>query len=784
MKMRVFLRIVLMAVVVAAVSPVWADHWYEHYARAEKALMDADHQRAIAELNQAIERRGDSGARVRTYGMRVTDYFPYLKLGIAYFAAGEYKAALRAFETEEQLGAIQDSQTASDELGRFRARASEALDTQREEQRRTVRNLIDQNLAQARNLEGLGQLDEALAAVNRALALEPDNTDVLALAEVLREEVARRDADSSRRERVSELVSEGDALRASGRLAEAAARYRLAMDLDPEGAAGALLAEVQTELAGLSDTGPTVDHTETLNRADALLDRNEFESALGVVQEVLATEPDNARAADLEDHLLGRIADGERQAEIRGNLAVAEQSLAGGEFEEAITAANLVLARDRGNADALRVIQMAYASLSRRLLGEGPVQNLPPAIRFADMRESAPNGSLVHVVGDPNFRLSGVVIDDSEVALVAMTGDEIEVVIDRSSQIVGAVTITEFRFRSMVPVGVTVFEVVATDAGGLSSRSEYAVEYQRPVVRSPWFWGSLIALSLLAAAGFQIRRSLRRRRLLRLRFNPFVAGPPVLDPELFVGRRDLVDRVLATVPNNSLLLLGERRIGKTSMLHQLGLQLPKLDHPRFCFVPVPIDLQGVAEEAFFATVAEAVGETIGDERMSAARAADGYDSRELVRDLRRVLPTVECADDRQAKLVLLFDEIDELNGYSHRTNQRLRSLFMRGFADQLVAVAAGVGIARQWDHEGSPWYNFFEELEVGPIDVAAARMLATRPLGGVIAIDAAAVDRLLDEADGRPYILQKLALAAVQRVHEGGRSRITLEDVETSVVSS
>ena len=152
-------------------------------------------------------------------------------------------------------------------------------------------------------------------------------------------------------------------------------------------------------------------------------------------------------------------------------------------------------------------------------------------------------------------------------------------------------------------------------------------------------------------------------------------------------------------------------------------------------MPVPIDLQGVAEEAFFATVAEAVGETIGDEHMSAARAVDGYDSRELVRDLRRVLPTIECADDKLAKLVLLFDEIDELNGYSHRTNQRLRSLFMRGFADQLVAVAAGVGIARQWDHEGSPWYNFFEELEVGPIETAAARRLVTEPLGGVIAVD-------------------------------------------------
>ena len=771
----------LVIVFLSSAAPVWADQWYEHYARAERALINADHETAIAELNLAIERRGDSGARVRTYGMRVSDYFPYLKLGIAYFAAGEYEAALRAFDTEEQLGAVQDSQTASDELGRFRARASEALDAEREEQRQTVRDLIDQNLARARDLEGSGQLDEALAAVNRALALEPDNTGALALAEALREELARRDDDASRRERVSDLVGEGEALRASGRLAEAAARFRLAMDLDPEGVAGSLLAEVQAELAEISAADSALDITEILNRADELLERGELESALGLVQEVLATEPDNSRAAGLEGRLVRRIGDDERQVEILKNLADADLRLAAGDLEAAITAANLVLARDRGNAGALRVIQTAYAQLSRRLLGEGPVQNLPPAIRFADMREVASDGSLIHVVRDPDFRLSGVVIDDSDVTLVVTTVDGAEVAVDWSSQQVGAVTITEFRTQSVLPVGVTVFEVVATDSEGLSSRSEYAVDYQRPVVRSPWFWGSLVALSLLVAATLLVRRSLRRRRLLRRRFNPFVAGPPVLDPELFVGRRDLVDRVLATVPNNSLLLLGERRIGKTSMLHQLGLQLPTLDHPRFCFVPVPIDLQGVGEEAFFATVAEAVGETIGDDHMSAARTVDGYDSRELVRDLRRVLPTIECADGKQAKLVLLFDEIDELNGYSHRTNQRLRSLFMRGFADQLVAVAAGVGISRQWDHEGSPWYNFFEELEVGPIDAVAARTLATQPLRGVIAIDDEAVERLLAEANGRPYVLQKLALATVQRVHENGRSRITLDDVEAVI---
>jgi hypothetical protein len=209
--------------------------------------------------------------------------------------------------------------------------------------------------------------------------------------------------------------------------------------------------------------------------------------------------------------------------------------------------------------------------------------------------------------------------------------------------------------------------------------------------------------------------------------------------------------------------------------------LRELDHPRFCFVPVLVDLQGVPEDAFFATVAEAVGESVGDETLAAARVAEGYDSREFVRDLRRVLPTIECPNKRLAKVVLLIDEIDELNGYSHRTNQRLRSLFMRSFADQLVAVAAGVGIAREWDHEGSPWYNFFEEIEVGPVDRSAARRLVTEPLAGVLTIEDEAVSRLVEAAAGRPYLLQKTALAVVQRVHEAGRGRITLEDVEAVI---
>ena len=71
---RVFL-ILLLAIVA---RPAHADPWYEHYANAEKALEDQNWTEAVAQITQALERKGDSGARVRTYGMKIIGYFPYL----------------------------------------------------------------------------------------------------------------------------------------------------------------------------------------------------------------------------------------------------------------------------------------------------------------------------------------------------------------------------------------------------------------------------------------------------------------------------------------------------------------------------------------------------------------------------------------------------------------------------------------------------------------------------------------------------------------------------------
>ena len=47
-------------------------------------------------------------------------YFPYFKLGVAYYELGQWDAALQAFETEERLGAISRSGEELSELRRYR----------------------------------------------------------------------------------------------------------------------------------------------------------------------------------------------------------------------------------------------------------------------------------------------------------------------------------------------------------------------------------------------------------------------------------------------------------------------------------------------------------------------------------------------------------------------------------------------------------------------------------------------------------------------------------------
>ena len=117
---------------------------------------------------------------------------------------------------------------------------------------------------------------------------------------------------------------------------------------------------------------------------------------------------------------------------------------------------------------------------------------------------------------------------------------------------------------------------------------------------------------------------------------------------MFYGRAKLTARMLSTLHRNSLMITGERRIGKTTFLHHLKRVLAADEGGEWTFFPVFVDLQGVPEQAFFhALMAETVDSL---ELLPATRAelrftpdAAGYDARDFSHDLQRVIAELKTA---------------------------------------------------------------------------------------------------------------------------------------------
>jgi hypothetical protein len=319
--------------------------------------------------------------------------------------------------------------------------------------------------------------------------------------------------------------------------------------------------------------------------------------------------------------------------------------------------------------------------------------------------------------------------------------------------------------------------------GGLTRSMRFTVERRLRFYETPFFLPSAGAAAFgLVGVGF-VGQRLRRRRARRRRFNPYIAGAPVLDEDMFYGRDKLTARMLSTLHRNSLMITGERRIGKTTFLHHLAKVLAADDAGDWQFFPVYVDLQGVPEGAFFHALMAEVVETLDLSlpTLNSLRLRpepQGYESREFGHDLKQVIAELQTRTSRKVKLALLIDEVDVLNQYSDSVNQRLRGIFMRSFSENLVAVMSGVGIRRRWKSEVSPWYNFFDEIELAPFTREEAEALIREPVAGFFRWKPEAVERILELSRLRPYLVQKYCVHALNRMLEERRGAVRLEDVE------
>ena len=344
---------------------------------------------------------------------------------------------------------------------------------------------------------------------------------------------------------------------------------------------------------------------------------------------------------------------------------------------------------------------------------------------------------------------------------------------------------SEFRLDHLLMVGdygEHVVKLAVTDELGQRVNIEERIFLPIPWYLKRLFWMGFIAVLLVILFEWALIRHFRRRRARLRHFNPYIAGSPVRGAGMFYGRDELVQRIQGLVHKNSFMIHGNRRIGKTSLLLQLSRNLAELESEEYKFFPAFIDLQGVGEDDLFHhMMAEVLVQAehwdipLGELRYSDQNRH--YLGRHFSSDIKKIIQELSARHKQHIMVVLLMDEVDVLNEFGEKTNQKLRGIFMKDFAEHLSCVMAGIHLKKEWESAGSPWYNFFEEIPIHAFDEKAARKLVLNPVKGIFRYRGDAVDLIIKETGGHPYLIQKLCVSVIGEKLRSNRFTISRTDI-------
>lgn len=265
--------------------------------------------------------------------------------------------------------------------------------------------------------------------------------------------------------------------------------------------------------------------------------------------------------------------------------------------------------------------------------------------------------------------------------------------------------------------------------------------------------------------------------------NPYIVGNVVKWNRGFFGREDILRFVAAELRSpdqNSIVLTGQRRIGKTSILHELrrSLRPPQ-------FVPILFDLMDKAEWPLRKVLAELIERMADAVELTVPRPltfADDDKARQYFR--HTFLPSVYARLDEGARLVLLFDEFDVLD------TARAEMLSSQAAAEQFFPYLREL-------MGGEPRLAFVFVIGRNPNDLTLDAMATfktslTRRVSfldkrsaeslvlmaeqqGSLHYTPPAVSRILELTSGHPYILQLLCHELWSEAHAAASPTVTID---------
>ncbi|MBN2370386.1 MAG: hypothetical protein JXO72_07855 [Vicinamibacteria bacterium] len=785
MRRRLFL-FMLFVFLVAPREGVCAQEWYEHYLSAQRQFKAFRYTAALRSLNEAVRIKPMSALGEQTYGLQFIDYLPYYYLGLCHHRMGDYQNAVTSFDKEESLGFIRQRSRLFHDLQERRKEAQSEIDRlERQIFVQRAREKVDALTKRSTALARARRYEEALILLAEAeqasSALDPLTQRMIAdRISDYRELKTRQDQSEARRRQIDQMLEEGHRLQESGQDKEAIVQFDGVLRLDPTNQPASEGKREASDRILVRTTRQ--QRRESFERGKALVDGGRYEEALDHLAEA-AADASNEDAKALLDRAQKAVARLRRQRDIRMEIErrmdAGERLLSLNKPDAARVQFQNVLELDATHARAIE--RAAYAErMSEQTLFEKWRPNQAPVLTFFQPQETSAE------ITKPTATIEGVATDDRGLAKLEFY---------LSSQLVAEHVIPPrldggdpqrhmpFKRELALSPGPNEIRVRATDILGVEQEQSFQISRRLRFHETQAFLPSALVSSLSVLLVILVVVRVRRKHAVRSRFNPYIAGAPVMNDHMFFGRQKLVERILGLLPHNSLMITGERRIGKTSLLYHLKRVLEVDSGSDYRFFPVFTDLQGVNETGLFeALMGDILEELKPDPALSDElrhnHAQERYEGRDFGHDLQLIISDLKRRSVKKVRLVLLIDEVDVLNDYSERTNQQFRSTFMKTFSEHLVAVMSGVDLKRGWRGEGSPWYNFFEQINLSPLTHEEARDLVRNPVANVFRYENDAVDRILDHSQLKPYLIQKFCIQSLNRMLDDGRTIVTASDVE------
>ncbi len=268
--------------------------------------------------------------------------------------------------------------------------------------------------------------------------------------------------------------------------------------------------------------------------------------------------------------------------------------------------------------------------------------------------------------------------------------------------------------------------------------------------------------------------------------NPYAPGTPLAPGSpIFFGRDDIfqfmAENIAGLIRQNILVLIGQRRMGKTSLLQQLPAQLGE------AYLPVYIDGQSLGIDPgmsnFFYDISLVIVDTLVDQGIEIEEPEpEDFTERPSGTFERNFLPTVFKALG-QRKLLLLFDEFEELEMRvaSGKLEPTIFPFFRHLMQHNRQLGFIFVGTHHLESLSTDYWSIFFNIAlykHITFLDDAAARALITEPVAEYgLVYDDLALDKMLRVTAGQPYFVQLTCHALVNHANRKRRGYLTIQDV-------